>query len=86
MVLMVGIDADGINDPDNKAAPKGPPNADSLMLVQISAGEPLQVLQLPTELAVNLPGSETLQSLADAYQQGGVALTADVIAEVVGLE
>ena len=86
MVLMVGIDADGINDPDNKAAPKGPPNADSLMLVQVSAGKPLQVLQLPTELAVNLPGSETLQSLADAYQQGGVALTADVIAEVVGLE
>ena len=86
MVLMVGIDADGINDSTNQAAPTGPANADSLMLVQISAGEPVQVLQLPTELAVNLPGRKTLQSLADAYPLGGVALTADVIAEVVGLK
>ena len=84
-VLMVGIDADGINDPSNRAAPKGPANADSLMLIRISAGEPVQVLQLPTELAVNLPGREKLQSLADAYPIGGVALTADVISEVVGL-
>ncbi|KZR85213.1 Transcriptional regulator LytR [Synechococcus sp. MIT S9509] len=86
MVLVVGIDADGINDPNNKAAPKGPANADSLMLVQVSSSEPVQVLQLPTELAVNLPGRKTLQSLADAYPLGGVALTADVIAEVVGLK
>ena len=86
MVLVVGIDADGINDPNNKAAPKGPANADSLMLVQVSSSEPVQVLQLPTELAVNLPGRQTLQSLADAYPLGGVALTADVIAEVVGLK
>ena len=85
MVLVVGIDADGIKDPSNKAAPKGPANADSLMLVQISSGKPVQVLQLPTELAVNLPGRTTLQSLADAYPLGGVALTADVITEVVGL-
>ena len=84
-VLMVGIDADGINDPSNRAAPKGPANADSLMLIRISAGKPVQVLQLPTELAVNLPGREKLQSLADAYPLGGVALTADVISEVVGL-
>ena len=84
-VLMVGIDADGINDPSNRAAPKGPANADSLMLIRISAGEPVQVLQLPTELAVNLPGREKLQSLADAYPLGGLALTADVISEVVGL-
>ncbi|WP_114992467.1 LCP family protein [Synechococcus sp. UW179A] len=85
MVLVVGIDADGINDPNNNAAPNGPANADSLMLVQVSSSEPVQVLQLPTELAVNLPGRKTLQSLADAYPVGGVALTADVIAEVVGL-
>lgn len=85
VVLVVGIDADGINDPTNRAAPRGPANADSLMLLQVSAGEPLLVLQLPTELAVNLPGRTSLQALSDAYRLGGVALTADVIAEVVGL-
>ena len=86
MVLMVGLDADGINDPSNRAAPKGPANADSLMLIRINTGQPMQVLQLPTELAVNLPGRERLQSLADAYRVGGVALTADVVAEVLGLQ
>ena len=34
---------------------------------------------------MNLPGREKLQTLADAYPLGGIALTADVISEVVGL-
>ena len=86
MVLVVGLDADGLNDPSNRAAPRGPANADSLMLLSISPENPLQVLQLPTELAVNLPGQNELQPLSSAYRQGGVSLTADVIAEVVGLD
>lgn len=85
MVLLIGVDSDAINDPSNRAAPKGPANADSLMLIQITASEALQVLQMPTELAVQLPGLEGLHPLARAYREGGVALTADVVAEVVGL-
>ena len=85
MVLLVGLDSEAINDPSNRAAPKGPANADSLMLIRVAAGEALQVLQVPTELAVQLPGREEVQPLARAYREGGVALTADVIAEVVGL-
>ena len=86
MVLVVGLDGDGLNDMSNQAAPLGPANADSLMLLNVSAGGPLQVLQLPIELAVNLPGQDELQSLSATYRQGGVSLTADVIAEVVGLD
>ncbi|WP_415410819.1 LCP family protein [Synechococcus sp. A10-1-5-9] len=85
MVLLVGVDSEEINDPSNRAAPKGPANADSLMLIHVTAKEALQVLQVPTELAVQLPGLEGLQSLASAYRVGGVALTADVIAEMIGL-
>lgn len=85
MVLLVGVDSEAINDPSNRAAPKGPANADSLMLIHVTAKEALQVLQVPTELAVQLPGREGLQSLASAYRVGGVALTADVIAEMIGL-
>ena len=85
MVLVVGLDGNGLNDPSNRAAPRGPANADSLMLLNVRAEAPLQVLQLPTELAVNLPGQDELQSLSASYRQGGVSLTADVISEVVGL-
>ena len=56
------------------------------MLLNVSADAPLQVLQLPTELAVNLPGQDALQPLSAAYRQGDVSLTADVITEVLGLD
>lgn len=86
MVLVVGLDSDGLNDPNNRAAPRGLANADSLMLLNVSADAPLQVLQLPTELAVNLPGQDALQPLSAAYRQGDVSLTADVVTEVLGLD
>ena len=86
MVMVVGIDANRVNDPVNRAAPSGPANADSLMLIQVEARKPLQILQIPTELGVNLPGQPTMQPLAKSYSQGGVALTADVVADVVGLK
>ncbi|WP_038023319.1 LCP family protein [Synechococcus sp. RS9916] len=84
-VMVVGVDANGIGDPINRAAPSGPANADSVMLIRVEALKPLQILQMPTELGVNLPGIKTMQPLASSYRQGGVALTADVVADVVGL-
>ena len=84
-VLVVGIDSNGINDVVNRAAPNGAANADSLMLIRVHTNQPLQILQLPTELGVNFPGSKTMQPLASSYRRGGVALTADLISQVVGL-
>ncbi len=84
-VLVVGIDANGMNDLVNRAAPHGPANADSLMLMRVQADQPLQILQVPTELGVNLPGSKSMQPLANSYRRGGVALTADVVSTVVDL-
>ena len=85
MVLVVGLDADTINAVSNQAAPQGPANADSLMLVNISAKQPVQILQLPTELAVQLPGIEEMQSLSKTWQHGGIALTSDVVGELIDL-
>ena len=85
MVLVVGLDADTINAPSNNAAPQGPANADSLMLVNISTKQPVQILQLPTELAVQLPGIEEMQALSTTWQHGGIALTSDVVGELIDL-
>ncbi|MEB3170846.1 MAG: LCP family protein [Synechococcaceae cyanobacterium] len=85
-VLVVGIDADRIGDPVNGAAPRGPANSDALLLVRVNPKGPLQVLNLPPELAVNLPGRKQPVALGTLYRAGGVALVAEAVRELVGLE
>ena len=85
-VLVIGLDGDRIGDAINKAAPTGPPEANALLLVRVNPKGPLQVLNLPVELAVRVPGSSEPVGLGSLYERGGVALTADVVRELVGLE
>ena len=66
-VLVIGSDAEKVGAPINKAAPAGPANADALLLVRINPEGPLQVLNLPTELAVNLPGQKGVKRLGDGF-------------------
>lgn len=84
-VLVIGIDADRLGTATNGAAPAGPPNADALLLVRVQPKGPLQVLNLPTELAVRLPGQKAPVALGSLYRRGGVALTADAVRELTGL-
>ena len=84
-VLLVGVDSDTLSAASNQAAPQGPANADALLLLRISSAEPLQLLQVPVELAVQLPGSQQPMALGGVWQQGGVALTVDALQEISGL-
>ena len=84
MVLVVGIDANQLGELSNQAAPLGRANADALLLLRVSAEEPLQVLQLPSEIAVQLPGSDSPTSLSSLWQSGGVALLNDAIQDILG--
>jgi len=85
-VLVIGIDADQIGDSVNHAAPAGPAMADVLMLVRVNPKGPLQVLNLPVEAAVKVPGETEPMALGTLYRRGGVALTAEVVRVLVGLE
>lgn len=85
-VLVIGSDADSLAAPTNGAAPPGPANADALLLLRVNPKGPLQILNLPVEAAVQLPGKSAPQSLGSLYREGGVALTADVVRELTGLE
>ncbi len=85
-VLVIGTDADRTGDGEIAAAPKGPANADALLLMRVNPKGPLQVLNLPVELAVLVPGEREPNRLADLYRRGGVALTADGVRDVVGLD
>ena len=84
MVLVVGIDANQLGESCNQAAPLGRANADAMLLLRVSAEEPLQVLQLPSEIAVQLPGSDSPTSLSSLWQSGGVALLNDAIQDILG--
>ena len=56
-LLLVGVDADALSDSSNGAAPPGAANADAVLLARFQNSGALRVLQIPTELAVQLPGS-----------------------------
>ena len=85
-LLVIGSDADRLGASQNGAAPAGLANADSLLLVRVNPDGPTQLLSLAPELAVNLPGQSKSQSLGSLYRQGGVALTAEALRELLGLE
>jgi len=85
-VLVIGTDAERIGSNETAAAPKGPANADALLLVRVNPKGPLQVLNLPVELAVMVPGEKEPSRLADLYRSGGVALVADGVRDVLGME
>ena len=84
-VLLIGSDAERAGVAANGAAPPGPPNSDALLLVQVDPQGPLQVLSLPVEAAVQLPGDEQPVALGSLFRRGGPALVAGAAAQLVGL-
>jgi LCP family protein required for cell wall assembly len=84
-LLLIGVDSDRLGDASNKAAPAGPANADTLMLLRVNPSGPVQVLQLPANVAVQLPGQQRPQALASLYRSGGPALVADAVRDLAGL-
>ncbi|WP_255145702.1 LCP family protein [Synechococcus sp. ATX 2A4] len=85
-VLLIGTDADRLDASTNSAAPRGPANADTLLLIRADPDGAMRVLNVPTELAVQVPGQQKLQTLGALYRLGGPALTADGVGELVGLD
>ena len=82
-VLLIGTDADRPGDASNGAAPPGAANSDALLLLRVQPDGPLQVLELPIETAVQLPGQRRPQALGSLYRQGGVALVGDAVRELL---
>jgi LCP family protein required for cell wall assembly len=85
-VLVIGSDADSLDAATNRAAPPGPANGDTVLLVRVNPKGPVQVLQIPSELALSLPGEQAPTALGELYRKGGVALTAETLRELLNLE
>ncbi|QEY31129.1 LytR family transcriptional regulator [Synechococcus sp. RSCCF101] len=85
-VLLIGSDADSLDGVSNGAAPEGPANSDVVLLLRFNPDGPLQVMNLPRELAVQIPGKDEILPLGRLYREGGPALAAGVAGELVGLD
>ena len=80
-VLLIGSDADRLD----AGTPSTPANSDALLLVQVKPQGPLQLLSLPVEATVQLPGDQKPVALGSLYKRGGPALVAGAAAQLVGL-
>ncbi len=60
-------------------------DVDSLIILGIKADEPSIVVQIPTEIGIRLPGENKVKRFSQLYSEGGIALTKDVISEVIGI-
>jgi LCP family protein required for cell wall assembly len=80
-VLLIGSDADRLD----AGTPSTPANSDALLLVQVNPEGALQLLSLPVEAAVQLPGDQKPVALGSLYKRGGPALVAGAAAQLVGL-
>ena len=58
----------------------------SISIVTIEAEKPLIFKQLPTNLKLILPGSQSTRTLSECYEEGGVALSTDIIAKLLKLK
>jgi LCP family protein required for cell wall assembly len=75
-LLLMGLDSDRLDG-------RRQGQVQLLLLARIHPEGGLELLQIPSELSVQLPGQKRLQPLADLHRQGGVALTADVVGQLL---
>ena len=76
-VLLLGLDQPKVTPPPAKG------EVQLILLARVHPEDGIELLQIPTELKVLLPGQQ-LKPLSDLYGIGGVALTSDVVAQLLG--
>ena len=76
-VLLLGLDQPSLSTPAEG-------DVQLLLMLRVHPSGGMELLQIPSELEVLLPGQNELVSLQELYQLGGVALTSDVVSQLLG--
>ena len=76
-VLLLGLDQPNLSSPDQG-------EIQLLLMARVHPTGGIEWLQIPSELEVLLPGQNQLVPLQKLYQLGGVALTSDVVSQLLG--
>ena len=86
-MLLIGSDADRLDAASNGAAPAGTANGDTLLLLRADPAGPLQVLSHAHRTGgAGCPADRRAARSGSLYRQGGPALRAGAVAELVGLD
>ena len=76
-VLLLGLDQPNLNSPREG-------EIQLMLMARVHPTGGMEWLQIPSELEVLLPGQNQLVPLQELYQLGGVALTSDVVSQLLG--
>ena len=57
----------------------------SISLIKLSNDQPLQIIEIPTQLEIILPGSKDLSNLSPIYSKGGVSISAEFVSKLLRL-
>ncbi len=72
--LLIGLEAnEAMNSTDNLTDVK------DILLIEVMKNKPIKIMQIPVNMNVNLPFNKNIKTIADAYQEGGILLTTEII-------
>ena len=84
-ILILGVSNSRTDSPieANPKVIKG--NLKSLLLLKSQPNNPIRILEFPTNLKIVLPGTKAIRTMAQVYEEGGVALSSDVVSKLLVL-
>ncbi|WP_320674829.1 hypothetical protein [Prochlorococcus sp. MIT 1341] len=86
-IILLAILVDGFNDePGKSRINEERIKAESTALIQFSPNGDVDILQVPLEIQITLPGDKSLKPLSDMYFKGDVKLMSDILSDLIGLE
>ncbi len=83
-ILLVDIKDQELLDSGEVLKYKHDNNIINLFLLEISSSRPLNIIQIPVELEVTLPGEKQSNYLSTIYNKGEIALLVDIVNELLG--
>ena len=74
-------------DISERTSPKKKDTRDiKLILLQLSKEQAINITLIPEEMPIQLPGKVATISLGEIYHKGGLALSSDVINQILNIE
>ena len=84
-LLAIVIDSEILKASETKSNKYSFPNAESIYLIKFTEDKPVELIQIPIEIAIKFSENKKIYSLAEIPKEGGVELVSSVISEIFQL-
>ena len=82
-LLLLGVKSSQSALPQNNKSQTSQGSLGRLALIKINYDHPIRLIEIPTELKVILPGSQTPHTLSKIYEKGGIALQQNIVSKLL---